>query len=57
MNKFIRTAPKLTELVDQLFTRLKSLLRMHSTPEAAPDPVRTTLRAPRHRGDPRCSAM
>ena len=27
MNKFIRTEPKLTELVDQLFPKLKAYLR------------------------------
>ncbi|MFN5156021.1 MAG: hypothetical protein ACK5IH_07060, partial [Betaproteobacteria bacterium] len=34
MNKFIRTEPKLTELVDQLFPRLKSFLRLPSAREA-----------------------
>ena len=29
MNKFIRTEPKLTELVDQLFPKLKAHLRLH----------------------------
>ena len=29
MNKFIRTEPKLTELVDQLFPKLKTYLRTH----------------------------
>jgi len=30
MNKFIRTEPKLTELVDQLFPKLKAYLRTHA---------------------------
>ena len=29
MSKFIRTEPKLTELVDQLFPKLKAYLRVH----------------------------
>jgi hypothetical protein len=35
MNKFIRTEPKLTELVDLLFPKLKAYLRAHPSQRAA----------------------
>jgi hypothetical protein len=35
MNKFIRTEPKLTELVEQLFPKLRAYLRTHPRPQAA----------------------
>lgn len=35
MGKFIRTEPKLTELVEQLFPKLRAYLRTHQRPQAA----------------------
>lgn len=35
MAKFIRTEPKLTELVEQLFPKLRAYLRMNLRPQAA----------------------
>ncbi len=35
MNKFVRTEPKLTELVDQLFPKLKAFLRQNPLPRVA----------------------
>jgi hypothetical protein len=35
MNKFIRTEPKLTELIDQLFPKLKAFLQVHPLSAAA----------------------
>ena len=35
MNKFIRTEPKLTELIDQLFPKLKAFLRINPLAEIA----------------------
>ena len=35
MNKFIRTEPKLTELVDQLFPKLKAYLRTRALSRAS----------------------
>ena len=35
LSKFIQTEPKLTELIDQLFPKLKAFLRKHSPAEVA----------------------
>lgn len=35
LSKFIQTEPKLTELIDQLFPKLKALLRVHSSANIA----------------------
>jgi hypothetical protein len=35
LNKFIQTEPKLTELIDQLFPKLKAFLREHSPARVA----------------------